>query len=302
VSTALALWLGVGLDALLGEPKRWHPLVAYGRFAGMLERHLHADTRIAGAVAWCVAVLVPLAVLVVMRRAAPAWLAFVLDVVLLYAAIGRRSLGEHARPIADALESGDLAAARAAVGWMVSRDTTVLDASQVAGAATESVLENGHDAVFGALFWFVLLGGPGALLFRLANTLDAMWGYRTPRFLHFGWAAARADDVLGFVPARLTALTYAVVGHFDGALRCWRTQAPHWKSPNAGPVMAAGAGALHVALGGPAPYHGQWHDRPMLGEGDAPGAASMRAALRLVDRGVVVWLFIALLVGIATYA
>ena len=302
MSTALALWLGVGLDALLGEPKRWHPLEAYGRFAGMLERHLHADTRIAGAVAWCVAVLVPLAVLVVMRRAAPAWLAFVLDVVLLYAAIGRRSLGEHARPIADALESGDLAAARAAVGWMVSRDTTVLDASQVAGAATESVLENGHDAVFGALFWFVLLGGPGALLFRLANTLDAMWGYRTPRFLHFGWAAARADDGLGIVPARLTALTYAVVGHFDGALRCWRTQAPHWKSPNAGPVMAAGAGALHVALGGPAPYHGQWQDRPVLGEGDKPGAASIRAALRLVDRGVVVWLFIALLVGIATYA
>jgi adenosylcobinamide-phosphate synthase len=302
VTTALALLIAVGLDAWIGEPRRWHPLVGFGRYAAWIERRWHADSRVAGMVAWCIAVVTPLVALLVLRALVPLPFVFVIDTVVLYAAIGRRSLGEHARPIAAALERGDLDASRVAVGWMVSRDTASLSASQVAGAATESVLENGHDAVFGALFWFVLLGGPGALLFRLANTLDAMWGYRTPRLLRFGWAAARIDDVLGYVPARLTALTYAMTGRFDGAMRCWRTQAPRWKSPNAGPVMAAGAGALHVALGGPAPYHGQWQDRPPLGEGDAPDAASIRAALRLVDRGVVAWLLVALLAGVASHA
>ncbi|QDE41744.1 cobalamin biosynthesis protein [Luteibacter pinisoli] len=298
----MAMLLATGLDAWLGEPKRWHPLVGYGRVASAVERWLHRDARVAGVAAWCLAVGVPVALLVALRGVLPAWAVFVLDVVVLYAAIGRRSLGEHARPIADALARHDLDAARVAVGWMVSRDTAALTASQVAGAATESVLENGHDAVFGAMFWFALLGGPGALLFRLANTLDAMWGYRTPRYLHFGWAAARLDDVLGYLPARLTALTYAMAGRFDGALRCWRAQAPRWKSPNAGPVMAAGAGALHVALGGPAPYHGQWQERPLLGEGDAPDATSIRGALGLVDRGVAVWLVVALLIGVVAHA
>jgi adenosylcobinamide-phosphate synthase len=114
--------------------------------------------------------------------------------------------------VADDLASGDLDAARRHVGWMVSRQTTNLDAAGVAGACIESTLENGNDAVFGTLFWFALFGGAGALLFRLANTLDAMWGYRDQRFADFGWAAARLDDLLNFVPARLTALSYALCG------------------------------------------------------------------------------------------
>lgn len=294
---ALAMLVAVLLDAWLGEPRRAHPLVMFGHLAGYIEMRLHGDRRPAGVVAWVLAVL-PLVVLawliVAVLGATVPWLAYVFEVLVLYLTIGLRSLGDHAMPVAHALQRGDILAARSAVGRMVSRDTNALDEQQVAAAATESVLENGNDAVFGALFWFALLGVPGAVLYRLANTLDAMWGYRTPRYERFGWAAARIDDVLNFLPARLTALSYALLGDATRAWRCWRTQAILWDSPNAGPVMAAGAGALGVRLGGAAPYDGVWEPRPELGEGAPADADAIVRALRLVRRSVVLWLVVAL--------
>lgn len=301
MSTALAMLAAVLLDAWWGEPRRAHPLVIFGHLATWIEKRMYADRRIAGILAWSSAVLPLVLAMWGLQRFVSTWLAWMIAVLLLYLALGLRSLGEHAQPVADALAVDDLDSARSAVGRMVSRDTAVLNASQVAAAATESVLENGNDAVFGALFWFAVLGAPGALLYRLANTLDAMWGYRTPRHEHFGWAAARIDDVLNFLPARLAALTYALCGRFGAALRCWREQAPKWDSPNAGPVMAAGAGALGVCLGGPAPYHGVWESRPELGEGDPPDARSISRALRLVRHGVAIWLQVALLLGIVMH-
>lgn len=285
------------LDLWLGEPRRAHPLIAFGRMVKWIEQRFHADKRIAGVLAWALAVLPIVLLLVIVQYALPMWASWCVSVLMLYMTLGWRSLNEHARPVAVALRRDDLDLARRAVGRMVSRDTAALNTSQVAAAATESVLENGNDAVFGALFWFALLGAPGALLYRLANTLDAMWGYRTPRYENFGWAAARIDDVLNYLPARLVAFTYALCGHFNGAWRCWRSQARQWDSPNAGPVMAAGAGALGVRLGGPAPYHGVWESRPDLGEGEPASAASIVGALRLVLRGVWVWLVAALLLG-----
>lgn len=282
---------GVFADQLFGEPRRWHPLVGFGSLAGRLEKAMSGGMRSRGGgmLAWAAVVLPWVAVAMWVRELHPL-LEWLVDIGLLYFALGARSLFEHGKAVALPLASGDLEEARRKVGWMVSRDTTRLDESGVAKAGCESVLENGNDAIFGVLFWFCLLGGPGALLFRLANTLDAMWGYRTPRFLDFGWAAARIDDALNWVPARLTALTYAVLGDWRSAISCWCEQAPRWDSPNAGPVMAAGAGALKVRLGGNAVYHGQEEERPVLGCGEIPDADSLFQAIRLVRHGMWLWL------------
>ncbi|HVL75619.1 MAG TPA: CobD/CbiB family cobalamin biosynthesis protein, partial [Noviherbaspirillum sp.] len=180
---------------------------------------------------------------------------------------------------------------------IVSRDTGGASEADIARAAAESTLENGNDAVFGTLFWFIVAGGPGALLFRLANTLDAMWGYRNARFHAFGWAAARIDDALNLIPARLTALSYALLGNTRCALACWRSQASAWSSPNAGPVMASGAGALTIVLGGPAVYDGVIEARPPLGTGAPPRASDIARAWRLVARAVALWLAVAVLIA-----
>lgn len=290
------------LDHCLGEPRRWHPLVGFGRFADYLEKALNDGhlRPLRGALAWALAVL-PLTLLAWLLASLP-MVGWLFSLLLLYLAIGLRSLADHARPISEALQRNDLPGARLRVGYMVSRQTDELDESGVARAATESVLENGSDAVFAALFWFALLGAPGVVLYRLANTLDAMWGYRNARFAQFGWAAARLDDLLNYLPARLVALTYALCGCTRQALDCWRRQAPQWDSPNAGPVMAAGAGALNVSLGGAAVYHGATHQRPSLGAGPQAVALDIARAMRLVRQGVLLWLVVIVLIWAVAHA
>lgn len=290
----LAALAAVLLDRILGEPERLHPLAGFGHFASWLETALNhssgqGGSRLSGALAWCLAVL-PLVALAFWLRQQPGW-SWYLDVALCYFALGARSLSKHGKALLRPLAAKNLPEARRRVSMLVSRNTSQLCATGVAKAGIESVLENGNDAVFGTLFWFALLGGPGALLFRLVNTLDAMWGYRTPRFEKFGWAAARIDDLFNWVPARLTALTYALLGSSPShAFHCWRYQAPAWSSPNAGAVMAAGAGGLGIRLGGTATYGDETHTRPLLGIGKEPCPEDIHRALHLVRKGLWLWL------------
>ncbi len=284
MSIALIICAALLLDWVLGEPRRFHPLVGFGRIATAVEKRLYQPGKWRGLLA-ALLLLLPFAVIAALLQPLPL-VGEAVSLLTLWFAIGHRSLHDHVRPIAEALRRGDEEAARGLAGRIVSRDTDQLD---VAAAATESVLENGNDAVFGALFWFALAGAPGVVCYRLANTLDAMWGYRNERYLQFGWAAARLDDLLNYLPARLTALTYALLGASGRAFTCWRAQAAAWESPNAGPVMAAGAGALQISLGGPARYHGAWRDRPLLGEGRRVDADDPERALRLVRNGVILW-------------
>jgi len=290
---ALALVAGVLLDLWLGEARRWHPLVGFGRLASALERRLNRGRLriVRGLLAWMLAVL-PLSVL--------AWLACrdggaAVHALLLYVGIGLRSLRDHTLPIHAALVGGDLDTARSLTARIVSRDTRQAGETDLAKAGAESLLENGNDAVFGTLFWFLVGGGAGVVLFRLANTLDAMWGYRNERFNLFGRVAARVDDVLNYVPARLTALAYVLLAERGRlrAWRCWRAQAPAWSSPNAGPVMASGAGALGVQLGGAAVYDGVTEARPPLGNGPDACADDILRAWRLVWRTTLLWVAVA---------
>jgi len=306
---AAALLAGVLLDATLGEVSRFHPLVGFGRLASAIEKRLNRASpskpfiRLGrGALAWSLAVL-PLTMLakwVCAQPTAPAAQA-ALHATLLYFCLGLRSLRDHMLPIWHALQAGDLPAARALTARIVSRDTGHATESDLAKAATESMLENGNDAVFGTLFWFAIGGGPGALLFRLANTLDAMWGYRSERFNLFGRSAARLDDALNYLPARLTAFSYALLAPGAGstrrALACWRRQAPAWSSPNAGPVMSTGAGALGLQLGGAASYGGEIEQRPPLGEGSPASAADIPRAWRLVRNTTGLWTAVMLVIA-----
>ncbi len=298
-ATAMLTIAGIAADRIFGEPENRHPLVAFGRLATRIEAKMNTGFRArpAGILAWLLAVVPPVVVSWLLVRVLPFSLACAVHVALLWFALGAKSLRDHIVPIARALGLGDLATARTLTARIVSRETTNADEAALSRAAVESALENGNDAIFGALFWFVIAGGPGALMFRLANTLDAMWGYRTPRYLRFGWAAARFDDVLNFVPARLTAASYALLGDTRTAWRCWRTQAPLWKSPNAGPVMASGAGSLNVLLGGAAIYHGTLESRPVLGFGMTAAPRHVVAALRLVERTTLLWLVILLVLA-----
>lgn len=289
------------LDGLCGEPRRWHPLIGFGRIAQRIEARLNPPRSAGaaslgrmpwgyprGAAAVLLAVGPPVLAAALLERYPP--LTTPIAVGLLYLAIGHRSLHEHTVAVEQALQRDDLPEARRRIGQIVSRDTSDMDPQRIAGATVESLLENGNDALFGALLWFILLGAPGAVAYRLVNTLDAMWGYRTDRYRQFGWAAARLDDLMNLLPARLTALSYALVGHAAAALRCWRQQAAAWESPNAGPVMAAGAGALDVCVGGGAFYHGRWRERPVLGAGRPAEVGDIARARQLVLRALLLWM------------
>lgn len=293
----LSLPLVILLDFFLGEPKRFHPLVGFGYVADRVERALNRGNRgnkngiLRGVLGWSLAVL-PVVLLVALLDH---WLGgWWLSILFGWLAIGWQSLRQHGQWVADALLAGDITTARTKLGWIVSRDTSQLTETDISRGGIESLLENGSDAIFAALFWLAVAGAPGVVLYRLSNTLDAMWGYRNPRFERFGKCAARVDDVLNIIPARLTALTYAIAGHFPTAIKSWRLQASQWYSPNAGVVMATGAGALQVALGGNAVYHGQLKSRPTLGMGAVPQANDLPRAIRLLDRSVLIWALAAL--------
>jgi adenosylcobinamide-phosphate synthase len=270
----LGLAAGFAADRVWGDPARWHPVAGFGTTAAALERTTYADRRLNGVVH--VAILVGGTAL--LGRRAPV-------AVATWAVLGGRSLDREAEAVQHLLEAGDLPGARQRLTHLVGRDTSELDDAGVARAVIESVAENTSDAVVAPLVWGALLGTPGLLAYRAANTLDAMVGHRSARYERFGWAAARLDDVLNLPGSRLTATLAVLLGEDPrAAWAAWRRDAPGHPSPNAGPVEAAFAGALGVRLGGVNVYAGRVEDRHVLGDGRAPGVHDITRTRRLASR------------------
>jgi adenosylcobinamide-phosphate synthase len=287
--------LALVLDRLLGELPRWHPLVGFGRCAQRLEQGLNrGDWRFIKGLTALLLLLTPALALAFLLRVLPAGLCFALEVLLLYLAIGWRSMEEHILAAQQAFDRGGLNEARLAAAKLVSRDLAEADEAALATAMVETGLENSNDALFASLFWFALAGAPGVVLHRLVNTLDAMWGYRNPRFERFGKSAARLDDILAFVPAQMLALSFSLVQGGRRSLQCWWQQGWRWKSINAGSVMAAGAAAIGLRLGGPATYLGCSSERLALGMGPAPEFADCTRVFRLVRRALWLWWLVVL--------
>jgi len=373
--TATIICLALLLDRCLGEPKIWHPLILFGRWADFCKEICQAryqilhetsvqktkaqgtfsqenmdeeanalgrmdeevstaeanalkntvsenqlassfssdevalDQRLMGIVAWFMAVSPWVIIVSALAFVLPSALTHLVATVVLYLCVGWQSLREHAVAIIKPLQKGETESAREAVGYIVSRDTDQLDENDIVKAGAESVLENGSDAIFAPIFWFLLLGVPGVLFYRLVNTLDAMWGYKNEEFLYFGWCAAKVDDVLNYIPSKLVVLSYAACGNFARAIESAKEPSARWKSPNAGPVIAAGAGALDIVLGGKATYFGKDEERPFLGKRaskeEEQGIAlltvgDLKRAIALVDRSVYLWLVILCVFAVST--
>ncbi|MET7675035.1 cobalamin biosynthesis protein [Streptomyces seoulensis] len=275
-------------DLLLGDPRRMHPVAAFGRAAGRVERALWHDHRGWGALHTLVCAGGATALGVVAARAVrPSFTrSAALTAAATWAVVGGTSLAREASAVGHALERGDLATARARLPHLCGRDPEALDADAIARAVVESVAENTSDAVVGALVWGAVAGVPGLLGFRAVNTLDAMVGHKSPRLRRFGWASARLDDVAGWPGARLTAVLAVLAGDDPrGAVRAWRADAQRHPSPNAGPVEASFAGALGVRLGGTLSYGGRVEHRPVLnGTGRPVQVADIGRAVRLSRR------------------
>lgn len=290
-SRAAGIALGIGVDAALGDPQRWHPVAGFGRWAGWLERRMWRDDRTRGAL-FTTAALAPAvgaASLVGRATSRRPWASIATTAAVTWSVVGAHQLAATGRRMADLLDAGDLDAARALLPHLCGRLPDGLDAAELARATVESLAENTSDAVTGSLVWGALLGVPGLVLHRGANTLDAMVGHRNARFARFGTASARLDDLVNLAPARLTGVLFCALAPLAGGSAVTAAQMmlrdhAHHPSPNGGWCEAAMAGALGVQLGGRNVYpHGMVETRGLLGEPTrALDGGTVRRAAHLV--------------------
>jgi adenosylcobinamide-phosphate synthase len=275
MNLAFPFLVGYLADLWLGDPHHWpHPVRWLGRVSAWWETRLYADRVGAGVVFWGAvtgtALLVVLALLALAGAVGPP-LPELAAAYLVYAGVATKSLHLESRKVEEALARGDVAAARQALAMIVGRDTTSLEEQEVRRAVLETVAENLSDGVIAPMCYLLLAGVPGLVLYKTVNTLDSMVGYKNERYLRFGRVAARVDDVVNFVPARLSAWLLAVAADALGlngaeARRILRRDGANAASPNAGRPEAALAGALGVRLGGPASYFGRVVHKPNIGD------------------------------------
>jgi adenosylcobinamide-phosphate synthase len=274
----------------------------YARFTQWLEHRFNAGEYSHGAIAWVLAVaplLIGVWLVFVLLDGIAPFLGWAWNVAVLYFTLGFKYYSDDAEAIARLLRAGDLDAARTHLAAWRGGDASQFSADDLARVAIEQVMAASHRQMFGVLLWFVLLAplGPvGAVLFRASSILARRWAASRGQF---GLFAQRAFHAINWLPARLTALTYAIAGNFEDATFCWRTQADTWPEPEEGVVIAAGAGAMGVKLGQSLNVGDETVWRPELGTGQAPDADYIDSAVSMIWRGLVIWLVAGLLVVVA---
>ncbi|EAQ08059.1 adenosylcobinamide-phosphate synthase CbiB [Yoonia vestfoldensis] len=264
----MTLFFGMILDALFGEPKwLWsrypHPAVLMGRLIGWCDLRFNAGPARQGkGIAVLTGLVVGAGLFGLILDALPGT---IIDILIVAVLLAQKSLADHVRAVGNALRLS-LGDGKRAVAMIVGRDTQAMDRPAVARSAIESAAENLSDGVIAPAFWFLIAGLPGLLIYKIVNTADSMIGYRTPCHAEFGWAAARFDDLINLIPARLTAaMIWAVTSRPDP--RGILADAPLHRSPNAGWPEAAMAHGLDIALSGPRSYDGQLRDYPFVNGG-----------------------------------
>jgi len=294
----VALLLAVVLDRFAPHPLRSQLWTWYGDWADSIESRFNGGSRAQG-VSAVVLATVPILIVVVLASYLlhkVAWiLGFSLDVLLLYLCLDLYRLSHTAGSVSSALESGDIARASEQLRALTGKETVEKSEAGVAYATVETVLRLANTGAIAPMFWFIVFGPLGVMAQRLASQLDRLWGHRTERFAEFGWAAARLDDVIGWVPARVTALSYGVMGSFEDALHCWRRRAGMWSDINSGPLLASGLGAMHMDTC--EDLEEDAYGNRVVSPSHLADAADVRRVVALVWRVLLFWLVVALLMA-----
>lgn len=294
--TLIAVLMAVALDHLIPDRQGIKPFAWYRDWAESIEERFNGGKRAHGVGAVILAILPILAGVLLIHYILGqlGWIfRFAFDVVVLYLCVDVHRLGKTANAVSDALQSGDFDEANEKLRELTGKVAPEKTEAGIARAAVEGVLKQGNSLIVSPIFWFILLGPIGAVLQRISSILDSLWGHRYERFAEFGWAAARFDDLLGWIPARITALSYALMGSFEDALHCWRKRVGVWSDINSGPLLASGFGAMHMQLceaEEEGEYQEKFSDLTVI-----PDAGHVRRVVALIWRVLLLWLVVGIL-------
>lgn len=295
----IAVLLALTFDYLIPDRQGLKPFAWYRDWAESIEERFNGGKRVHGIGAVVLAILPILAGVAFIHYILGelGWIfQFIFNVVVLYVCVDVTRLSKSANTVSMALESGDCDEANEQLQILAGKGTPEKNDTEIARAAVEGVLKQGNSLIISPIFWFILLGPFGAVLQRLSSILDSLWGHRYERFAEFGWAAARFDDVLGWVPARITALSYALMGSFEDALHSWRKRVGVWSDINSGPLLASGFGAMHMQSGDVSANEGEYEEQS-LEFTVVPDAGHVRRAVALVWRVLLLWLVVGILMA-----
>ena len=296
--TLIIILFAMALDRFFPDRGHIRPFLWYEDWVRSVEQRVNAGTRGQGLAAVVVVigpVILGVSIIRYVLSHVSYSLVYIFDILVLYLCLDLYRLTRMAIAVSESLDAGDILAAAGHLEGLICKTTSEVTESSVAQATVEAVLKQANTLVMAPLFWFILLGPVAVVLQRLAAMLDRLWGHHSPQYAEFGWAAARLNDLFGWVPARITALSYGIMGSFEDALHCWRRQAGMWSDINSGPLLASGFGAMHMS----ACEESEDEDVPGLriSQTFVVNAADIRRAVALVWRMLLFWLAVAILMA-----